>query len=170
MDLFYRLAVTVLHLPPLVDHGEDIPLLVDHFIDLTGRAHGLPPKRARPALLDRLMAHSWPGNVRELRNVVEGLVCMAEGDWLEERDLPPGFGQAPPTVVRPLPMAEAREEERGRALADREREGMIEAIALEAGNLTKAASRLGIAKSTLYEKMKRHGIDRMTAFKAFRDQ
>jgi transcriptional regulator of acetoin/glycerol metabolism len=170
MDLFYRLAVTVLHLPPLVDHGEDIPLLVDHFIDLTGRAHGLSPKRARPALLDRLKAHSWPGNVRELRNVVEGLVYMAEGDWLEEADLPPGFGQAPPAVVRPLPMAEAREEERGRALADREREGMIEAIALEAGNLTRAASRLGIAKSTLYEKMKRHGIDRMAAFKAYRDQ
>jgi transcriptional regulator of acetoin/glycerol metabolism len=182
MDLFYRLAVTVLHLPALADHGEDIPPLVDHFIDQTIRIHGLSPKRARPELLDRLRTHSWPGNVRELRNVVEGLVCLAEGDWLEVEDLPPGFGAPPPTMERSnpganpgfragsAPMALAWEEERGRALVDREREGMIEAIALEAGNLTRAATRLGIAKSTLYEKMKRHGIDRMTAFKAYRDR
>ncbi|WP_413207848.1 sigma-54-dependent Fis family transcriptional regulator [Rhodospirillum sp. A1_3_36] len=174
MDLFYRLAVTVLHLPPLGDHGEDIPLLVDHFIEQTVRTHGLSCKRARPELLDRLRAYAWPGNVRELRNVVEGLVCMAEGDWLEVEDLPPGFGAPPPTMDRynpgPGPIRLAWEEERGRALADREREGMIEAIALEAGNLTRAATRLGIAKSTLYEKMKRHGIDRMTAFKAYRDR
>lgn len=175
MDLFYRLAVTVLHLPALAEHTEDIPRLVEHFIAQTARAHGLSGKRARPELLDRLRDHAWPGNVRELRNVVEGLVCMAEGDWLDVDDLPPGFGAPARPAAGPVPqegsaLSPGTPIPREMAsLADRERGAMIEAIALEAGNLTRAATRLGIAKSTLYEKMKRHGIDRMTALHTYRE-
>ncbi len=176
MDLFYRLAVTVLHLPSLEQRKDDIPLLVDHFIAQICRTHGLAPKRATPALLARLQGHGWPGNVRELRNVIESLVYLAEGATLDASDLPADFGTpvprppaSPDTVTAPPGPGPALAEA-ARSLADRERDAMIEAIALEQGNLTRAASRLGIAKSTLYEKMKRHGLDRLSALRAYGDR
>ncbi len=174
MDLFYRLAVTVLQLPPLSDRLDDIPSLVRHFVDQTQRAYGLGPKRPSADLITALRAYTWPGNVRELRNVIEGLVLLAEGDVLTRDDLPP-------EVARPVPrpssiMAPPSETDHPRgsqdrppgaravvSLADCERETVVDAIAQEGGNLTRAASRLRIAKSTLYEKMKRHGIDRVSA-------
>jgi DNA-binding NtrC family response regulator len=160
MDLFYRLAVTVLRLPALAEHTEDIPLLVRHFVEQVARKYGTPARNPSSEVLDALMVYSWPGNVRELRNVVEGMVLLGEGDVLTMDDLPPeivspsaapisrAFAPAPPA-----PLSTGR-------LADSEREAIMAATELEHGNFTRAARRLGIAKSTFYEKMKRYGIER----------
>jgi len=172
MDLFYRLAVTVLHLPALADHAEDIPLLVRHFIDQTRRTYGVDDKAPTPQLIAALQAYAWPGNVRELRNVVEGMVLLAESDILTTDVLPPEItGRISPNIqapeMVPLRAAPAMQTPEPRLLAEAEQDAMVAAIALENGNLTRAASRLGIAKSTLYEKMKRYGIDRGSAIRAY---
>ncbi len=162
MDLFYRLAVATLRLPSLTDHREDIPTLARHFIEQTARTHKVPMKSIDAGVIDALLAYSWPGNIRELRNVIEGMTLLAEGDRLTFDDLPPeltGVREPSQTVASaafldgPPPLR----------LADRERQAIIDAIEAEHGNLTRVASRLGIAKSTLYEKVKRYGISRIEA-------
>lgn len=161
MDLFYRLAVTVLHLPSLAEHPEDIPQLVQHFIDVTARNHGIAAKLPSAQVLNALQGYSWPGNVRELRNVVEGLTLLAEGMTLTLDDLPPEIFSSPasPSVQFGPQQTSLSRAPSGR-LVDSERWAIIGAIEAECGNLTRTAARLGIAKSTLYEKMKRYGIDR----------
>lgn len=163
MDLYYRLAVTVLRLPALAEHKDDIPLLVRHFVDQAARSYAVPAKYPTAEVMDVLMEYPWPGNVRELRNVIEAMVLLAEEDILTSDDLPPEFvtpGPSPAAVafLDTLPPAE-----KGGRLADSERRAIIAAIRAEGGNFTRAATRLGIAKSTLYEKMKRYGIDRASA-------
>ncbi len=170
MDLYYRLAVTVLRLPALADRREDIPPLIDHFIDRTARTYGVPRRTPVPAVVRALQAYGWPGNVRELRNAIEGMVLLGQGDTLTLDDLPPEIaahqGTAhqsaapPPVSIDPPDSPAAR---KGKRLADSEREEILRAIAAERGNLSRTAVRLGIAKSTLYEKMKRHGIDRSSS-------
>jgi sigma-54 dependent transcriptional regulator, acetoin dehydrogenase operon transcriptional activator AcoR len=167
MDLYYRLAVTVLRLPALAERQEDIPLLVRHFADQTARRHGVAARYPDPATMAALLAYPWPGNVRELRNVVEGMVLLAETDILTPDDLPPEIAtpsappRAPTAPAPPSPPVPSRPERDGR-LSDSERTAIVAAIRAENGNFTRAAARLGIAKSTLYEKMKRHGLDRFS--------
>ncbi len=161
MDLYYRLAVTVLRLPALADHKEDIPLLVRHFVEQAACAYAMPAKYPTAEVLAALQGYSWPGNVRELRNVVEGMVLLAEGDELGLDDLPQEMTVAAPLMASTLaPAAPSPRSAASGRLAEAEREAIIAAIQREHGNFTRAAGRLGIAKSTLYEKMKRHGIDR----------
>jgi transcriptional regulator of acetoin/glycerol metabolism len=167
MDLFYRLAVTILRLPSLSEHKDDIPLLVRHFIDQAARRYGVPPRQPPADVMATLAAHSWPGNVRELRNVVESMLLLAQDDGLSLADIPydlmseplsgpgPGPGLAAVGPVSAFPRAAGK-------LADSERDAIIVAIRAEGGNFTRTAERLGIAKSTLYEKMKRYGIDRQS--------
>ncbi|MCR6632456.1 MAG: sigma-54-dependent Fis family transcriptional regulator [Magnetospirillum sp.] len=163
MDLYYRLAVTVLRLPALAEHKDDIPLLIRHFVDQTARSYGVPAKYPTAEVMDVLMGYPWPGNVRELRNVIEGMVLLAEEDILTSDDLPPEFvAPAVSSASGALVDAPPPAEKSGR-LADSERQAIIAAIRAENGNFTRAATRLGIAKSTLYEKMKRYGIDRLSA-------
>lgn len=161
MDLFYRLAVTVLHLPALAEHKEDIPLLVQHFLRQTAARFKVPLKFPAPGVMEVLQAYDWPGNVRELRNVVEGMALLAPGDVITIDDLPPEISRPEtPRSAKPAPpVPEAASVAAGR-LADSERQAILSAMAAENGNLTRTALRLGIAKSTLYEKMKRYGIDR----------
>jgi transcriptional regulator of acetoin/glycerol metabolism len=155
MDLFYRLAVTVLRLPALADHREDIPLLAGHFIHQAAQRHGMPEKSMAPEVLEALMAYGWPGNVRELRNVIEGMVLLSEGAALTVEDLPPELCQTEPSAA-----PQSKERLAPGRLIDTERDAIVSAIHAEKGNFTAAARQLGIAKSTLYEKMKRLGIDR----------
>jgi len=159
MDLYYRLAVATLRLPALADHREDIPALAAHFVDLTARTHKVARKRIDADVIAALQAYSWPGNIRELRNVVEGMTLLAEGDSISREDLPPEFLDAPEPPCGPSAVAPAAP----LRLADRERETIIAAIEAERGNLTRVAARLGVAKSTLYEKVKRYGISRIEA-------
>ena len=170
LDLYYRLAVTVLRLPALSEHKEDIPLLVRHFVEQTARNYAMEGIFPTREVLEAMLAYSWPGNVRELRNVIEGMVLLAEGDSLTMDDLPPEI--LAPTVSM---MSKACSDEVGISstplstgrLADNERAAIITAIKLEHGNFTRAAERLGIAKSTFYEKMKRHGVERGSIAKDF---
>jgi DNA-binding NtrC family response regulator len=156
MDLFYRLAVTILHLPSLIERKEDIPLLVRHFVELTAARYDVPRKYPTADVLAKLLTHPWPGNVRELRNVIEGMVLLADGDMLTLDDLPPEI------TSPPVPSRSAAEPATARLVAESDREAIIDAISAERGNFTRAAVRLGIAKSTLYEKLKRYSIDPMS--------
>jgi sigma-54 dependent transcriptional regulator, acetoin dehydrogenase operon transcriptional activator AcoR len=161
VDMYYRLAVTILHLPALAEHREDIPTLVRHFTRQAASRFNVPIKPPSTEVMAALMAYDWPGNVRELRNVVEGMVLLASGDTITDRDLPPEISPVEPTrVALPPPPQFTAVPVMARQPTDRQRDSILAAIAAENGNFTRAAIRLGIAKSTLYERMKRCGIKR----------
>jgi DNA-binding NtrC family response regulator len=167
-DLFYRLDVFVIHLPPLREHKEDIPLLMRHFLE-QGQAQGLPEFRPGPELTDRLLSYDWPGNVRELKHCLERIAAISSEGALEMADLPsalqhdhassaphsfaaiagrescPEFTHAPPSPVIPIHAVERKAIERALSATGRER--------------GRAAQMLGIGRTTLYRKMKEYGID-----------
>ena len=151
MDLYYRLSVAQITLPPLAERRDDIPPLIDHFVQQASRKHDLPVKQLGPGVLEALNNHDWPGNARELRNVVESMLALSPGPDITLADLPSDIG---------------RQAERGcggrssGALRTAEVDALRAAVRAENGNLTRASARLGIARSTLYEKLKRHGLDR----------
>ena len=159
MDLFYRIAVTSLRIPPLRERPDDIELLAQHFLARCLREQGLEPATLDPAVTAKLKSYPWPGNVRELRNVIEGAVLTSESGTLTCVNLPAELstpagneGAAPQpadTVVR--------------SIAEGEEALIVNAIAASGGNLTLAARRLNIAKSTLYAKMQRYGLSREAA-------
>jgi two-component system nitrogen regulation response regulator NtrX len=152
-DLFYRLNVIPLEVPPLRARKGDIPLLVDHFIRLLCAENGKRPKRLSGEALAYFLAYDWPGNVRELRNMVERLVIMAPHDVIEADDLP-----AP---VRPKD-AGAAGETRDRSLREArenfERAYILAELRANDGNMTRTAERLGIERSHLYRKIRGYGI------------
>jgi DNA-binding NtrC family response regulator len=166
-DLYYRLNVFPLVLPPLRDRGADVLLLAEHFLEKFVRTN-----RRGPAELDvdaraALMAHSWPGNVRELQNVIERAAIVASGPALTAADLDfgrrPGQASAgPPLAVR---AASAGAQAPGRPLrarlADEERASIVRAIEGSGGNIAAAARALGINRSTLYFRIKKHKLDHM---------
>ncbi|MEK7347587.1 MAG: sigma-54 dependent transcriptional regulator [Candidatus Eisenbacteria bacterium] len=152
-DLYYRLAVVPITVPPLRDRPEDVPLLVEHFASQIAREAGAPPHRFAPAALDLLRRYSFPGNVRELRNLVERLLIMARGPRIGAEEVAAVLPRADEAAVGPPPgparLAEAvREFERGR---------IESALLAEGGSMTKAAARLGLERSHLYKKMKKLG-------------
>ncbi|MBI4693263.1 MAG: sigma-54-dependent Fis family transcriptional regulator [Gammaproteobacteria bacterium] len=145
-DLYYRLASTTLPLPPLRARQRDTVLLAEHFIAQLHARDGGERKVLRSDLLDALNRHPWPGNIRELRNVLEGMWFLADSNELTPGDLPPDF--VPPE--RP-PLAPG-------GLKATERAAIEDAIERHGGNMLRAARDLGIARSTLYEKLKAYGI------------
>lgn len=150
LDLYYRLSVAQLKVPALRERPEDIPPLADHFMRQAERKHGLPRKTLDRGVMAALQGYDWPGNARELRNAVESMLVLSVGETVTLDDLPCEL-----TASRPAYVAVG-----GGDLRDLAITAVRAAIQAESGNLTRAAARLGIAKSTLYEKMKRHGIDR----------
>jgi transcriptional regulator with PAS, ATPase and Fis domain len=155
MDLFYRISVTTLELPSLRDRRGDIPALARHFCALFAEAHGLPRRPLDDAALEVMLRHDWPGNVRELRNVVEGLVLTATGDTLGVQDLPTTLRTA--AADQRAAGTPATAEEQTASLFDHEGQAIRAAILEARGNLSSAARTLGISKSTLYAKLRRHG-------------
>jgi two-component system nitrogen regulation response regulator NtrX len=159
-DLFFRLHVIPIHLPPLRERREDIPLLAEHFL---GRhaANGLRPPRLLPGAMDALVRHPWPGNVRELANILERLsILHADGEVgpAEIRALLAGGGP-PPADGGP-----AYRDDDDRPLADRldvyERELLNGALEAASGSVAEAARRLQTDRANLYRRMRRLGIDR----------
>ncbi|HEX2203255.1 MAG TPA: sigma 54-interacting transcriptional regulator, partial [Longimicrobium sp.] len=142
-DLFYRLSVIPIHLPPLRDRGEDVLLVAEHFLRTLSQQYGMRPPAVTPELKRALMAHPWPGNVRELRNSLERALLLGE-DRLDPADLfPAGPGTASTAALGgalPFP-ASLAEIERAAAFA------MMERVA---GNKSAAAEALGISRSRLY--------------------
>jgi len=153
-DLFFRLNVIPIFVPPLRDRPEDIPLLADHFMAVVAAEYGRRPKRMVPEALARLQQYYWPGNVRELRNIVERLVIMVESDTITAQDLAflgrDGGMPAGPPAPAPGRLAEARDEF--------EKDYILRALAAAQGNMSRTAEILGVERSNLYKKMKAFGI------------
>jgi two-component system, NtrC family, response regulator HydG len=145
-DLYYRLNVVTVRMPSLRERKEDIPLLAEHFLERFVRAMSRPPLIFAPEAMDLLVRHDWPGNVRELQNAVERAVVICRGGRIEPSDLP--FAAAPPAGPG------------GRTLADAER-GHVEAVLRETNwNISQAARALDIDRVTLYNKIRRYGLQR----------
>jgi two-component system, NtrC family, response regulator AtoC len=153
-DLFYRLNVVTLRLPPLRERKEDVPLLVDHFVGEFGRLYGVEPKHVTEAALEVLRAYDWPGNVRELQNAIERAFALSRDATIDVADLPPairGEGarapQSEPLVGGEIPSLAMLEERAIRAALDR-----------TGGNKNQAARMLGIDRQRLYRKIAKYGI------------
>jgi two-component system response regulator HydG len=148
-DLFYRLDVVRIEIPPLRERREDIPLLVHHLLRKHGGASGRVTG-IEEAALEALVQAEWPGNVRELENAVESALALAPGPWLRLADLPFARRQAPAPAAPPaaLPLS----------LDAYERCALERALAETGGDATAAARRLGIGRSTFYRKLAQHGI------------
>jgi DNA-binding NtrC family response regulator len=161
-DLFWRLNVVVVHLPPLRERPEDIAPLVDHFVAAQAGRLGLPPKPVAPDALSLLIAYEWPGNVRELENALESSLALATGPSITTADLPARL-RGPATAASGGPdtdpasqttLADAVE----RARVAVEERMILDALREAAGNRTRAAERLGISRKTLFNKMRELGI------------
>jgi DNA-binding NtrC family response regulator len=158
-DLFYRLNVVGIEVPPLRERREDIPLLAHHFLR-KHRAPGSPVVGLEPEALEALCAHPWPGNVRELENAVESALALAAGERLRRADLRLGRGpqRDPRDPDGPDAHAARLAGELPLSLEAYERCALERALREAAGDATAAARRLGIGRSTLYRKLARHGI------------
>ena len=153
-DLFYRLVVFPIELPPLRDRRDDIPLLVDHFIEKYARDAGKRVTGIQPTAIAALKAHSWPGNVRELENVIHRSLLITDGPEITDADLPPGLGSTSGDGVggSSAPISVAM------SLDELERAAIEKALKRHGGNLSDVARQLGIGRSTLYRKLEQYGL------------
>ncbi|MBI3028502.1 MAG: sigma-54-dependent Fis family transcriptional regulator [Candidatus Rokubacteria bacterium] len=153
-DLFYRLNVIPVEVPPLRQRKEDIPLLVEHFIRIFSLENGKRPKTVSVEALAYFLAYDWPGNVRELRNLVERLVIMAPRGVVGPEDLPP--------PVRPKEARLPQDQIKERTLKDAreafEKAYILAELRAQDWNMTRTSERLGIERSHLYRKLKGYGI------------
>ena len=158
-DLYFRLNVVPIFVPPLRDRHEDISLLAEHFMAMLAREYGRRPKTFEADAVIALRQYVWPGNVRELHNVVERLMIMVPGDRISSRDLSfleqglTSGSDVPAAVTRPA-VAEPLHEARDRF----ERDYIRRALAVQHGNISRTADLLGIERSNLYRKMRGFGI------------
>jgi DNA-binding NtrC family response regulator len=149
-DLYYRLNVFTVTLPPLRERKEDIPLLVQHFLQEFNTKHKATVVAVRPEALDLLRQCSWPGNVRELRNVMERAVILAKGEWIEVSHLPPYLRHPEPEAKIVLPP--------GTTAAETEKELILRTLEQTGQNKAEAARRLGLDVKTIRNKLKSYGL------------
>ncbi len=160
-DLYYRLTVFPIHLPPLRERREDIPLLVEHCLGRIVEATGGEPKRLSSGALRVVMNHSWPGNVRELEHVLERAALLGEDEVITERDLPPHLMAPQNELAVTLPEdALGLPGTTARIVREVERELIRRALARTANNRTEAARLLGVSRRTLLYKLKAYGLGR----------
>jgi DNA-binding NtrC family response regulator len=151
-DLYYRLKVVTLSLPPLRLRLDDIPLFVQHFLNHFNRELGRSATGVHPSVLAALRRHSWPGNVRELRNLVESLVLFCEDDEIGLEDLPAEY-----RVPSAAPMPATGDSWQPRTIAEIEKEAILRTLEFTDGHRARAASLLGIGLRTLQRKLKEYG-------------
>ncbi len=156
-DLFYRLAVIVLRLPPLREREGDRALLAETLLGRYAEHYGRPGLRFDPVALSRLEQHPWPGNVRELENRIRRAVIMADGKRVTVADLELGSAPLPPVAVTTLTGSNLKE-----ARESVERELVQQVLRRNGGKITAAAAELGISRPTLYELMEKLRISRDT--------
>jgi two-component system, NtrC family, nitrogen regulation response regulator NtrX len=153
-DLYFRLNVIPIFVPPLRDREADIPLLADHFMAELAREYGRRPKHLDAGAATGLRSYRWPGNVRELRNVIERLLIMVPGDIIALGDLAfldgTGGAAATPDETPGVSLHDARERF--------ERDYILRALAAQQGNISRTAEVLGVERSNLYRKMRAFGI------------
>jgi DNA-binding NtrC family response regulator len=186
-DLYYRLNVFPIEAPALRERREDVPALIDAFVRRFNVEEGKRVVGATPEALDLLQAHEWPGNVRQLENAVYRAIVLADGPYLTPHDFPAISGLKPAAPAEPPPMPANADpiagaglpsaaelvaerpadapvrilDERGhlRTLEEIERDLIQLAIAIYSGHMTEVARRLGIGRSTLYRKVREHGVE-----------
>ncbi len=146
-DLFYRLNVVTLRVPPLRERMEDVPLLAQHFLQRFGQKNRKVLKGFTPGAMDLLLKHSWPGNVRELENAVERAVILAMGNYITEGELPLVIAEE--ELSRQTPAG-------GKPLDEVERDAIFATLEQTGGNKSEAAKLLGISRVTLHKKLKKY--------------
>lgn len=151
-DLYYRLNVISIHIPPLRERKTDIPLLVDYFVEKYAKANRKIIKRVSTSAIDMLMAYHWPGNVRELENCIERAVLLANSEVIHGHHLPPTLQTAEASGTQYRGTLQS-------ALDNLERELLLDALKSSRGNMAKAARELGISERIIGLRVKKHGID-----------
>ncbi len=156
-DLYYRLNVIPIFLPPLRKRLEDIPLLIQHFVNTHSDEANIPPKKISSEVIDICMNYEWPGNVRELEHAIENAVVMGEGDTILPQHLPFNISPGAPRGNEPVAIGES-----GSPFNERmdmaERSIILDALRKTEGNRTKAAKLLGISLRTMRYKVKKYNI------------
>ncbi|RMF58451.1 MAG: sigma-54-dependent Fis family transcriptional regulator, partial [Calditrichaeota bacterium] len=156
-DLYYRLNVISIHLPPLRERKEDIPLLCEHFIQKYAKASPKTIRGISQEALEKIEGYNWPGNVRELENVIERAITLATDEWIEVRDLPEKVTAADGKLQQidvDLPLKEARE----KLLAQFEREYLRQMLRRYNGNVSRAASHSGVDRRTFHRMLNRYDL------------
>jgi two-component system response regulator HydG len=155
-DLYYRLNVVTIRVPPLRERVEDIPLLAQHFLETYARKNKKRIKGFTPLAMDMFLKYDWPGNVRELENAMERAVILGPGDYITEKELPLSITKAyphaeeidrPPTVDR-----------EPQSLEEAEKEAVLTALEAAGGNKSETARVLGITRKTLHKKLQKYGV------------
>jgi transcriptional regulator with GAF, ATPase, and Fis domain len=155
-DLYYRIAVFDIALPPLRERPEDIPLLVEAFLDEIGHSVGRPAGGVSEEVRAKLVAYPWPGNVRELRNAVERAVILCEGGLITSEHLPLGIASlAKPEKILPATLAPPSDV---RSLDAAERDMILQALSRSGNNKSKAARLLGLTRAQLRSRIEKHGL------------
>jgi DNA-binding NtrC family response regulator len=159
-DLYFRLNVFQIHLPPLREHKDDLPLLIEHLLADISEKHGKKVSGASADSMDLFKSYPWPGNVRELRNVLERAAIASDRGTIGRQHLPPDFGHTPAVAGEGLggirfPI--------GTTVDDAERELIIQTLASTSQNKTRAAELLGISLKTLHNKLKEYEAGRSHA-------
>jgi DNA-binding NtrC family response regulator len=156
-DLYYRLNVVTIHVPALKERPEDIPLLIEAFLEEFNAKYDKHIRSVDVAALESLVAHDWPGNVRELRNTIERAAIVCEGELITLGHLPP-----PPPTTRPAAVSSEGPDSItftvGTSLDDAEKGLILKTLARNGNNKTQAAQILGISLKTLHNKLRRYGL------------
>jgi DNA-binding NtrC family response regulator len=162
-DLYFRISTIQMVTPPLRQRAEDIPLLARHILDSLGREGGGPEVDITPRALAKLQAYHWPGNIRELRNVLERALMLSTQAALSENDLQFEAGSEP----LPLPSSQLSHTAEIKTLEEMEQHYIAEVLFLEGGRVEAAAKRLGVPRSSLYQKLKHYGIAGFSSAKLY---
>jgi two-component system, NtrC family, response regulator AtoC len=152
-DLFYRLNVMPIALPPLREHSADLPLLVNFYVDLFNREFRKKVRGVTPETLEVLKAYRWPGNIRELRNAVERAMLLADSDWLSPEHFP--VNRQRDAAIRGMELPDE-----GVNLEALERELVVQALRRTGGNQTRAASLLGLNRDQIRYRVEKFGLDK----------
>jgi transcriptional regulator with PAS, ATPase and Fis domain len=155
-DLYYRLNVFNIHMPPLREHREDIPAIVDSMLVDMNRKHNRRASGVSPEMLAQLMSYDWPGNVRELRNTIERAVVLSLEGQLEAQHLPPGFGTRTAKASWDAD-GDAIQVRVGATVDEAEQLLILKTLESTGNNKTRAAEKLGISLKTLHNKLKEYG-------------
>jgi two-component system response regulator HydG len=155
-DLYYRLNVVTLRVPPLRERVEDIPLLAQHFLEKYARKNKKRVKGFTPLAMDMFLKYDWPGNVRELENAVERAVILGPGDYITEKELPLSITKAYPHAEEiEAPPTVSKEPQ---SLEEAEKEAVLTALKAAGGNKSETARVLGITRKTLHKKLQKYGV------------
>lgn len=152
-DLYYRLNVFTIVLPPLRDRRDDVPLVAQHFVSEFNNKHHRSVEAIRDEAMELLSSYAWPGNIRELRNVIERAVILAKGNWIETTHLPPYIRDGEASTSKKIVLSE------GVTMADAERELIIRTLEQAGNNKAEAARRLSVDVKTIRNKMKAYHIE-----------